>query len=408
MENKIKHKWEFKNRFRTSAFGWKGSRLACQRLKEAVSEIKKVKRKDPILAAEGVVLLLEKIYPALQFIDSSSGALGIAVNKAQNELLPILINAQANQEIRDKWLNRLWDAIENDGVDFLNLLGEQWGEVCGSKATASKWADYLISTVLLVFKDTTSGGYFAGTIPCLSCLLYSERYKELLDLLELPKHKFWFYRQFGVQALKAMGKISEALEYAEESKGLNSPDFAIDRVCEDILISAGSYEEAYRKYGLYINEGKTYLSMFRTIAKRYPKKDKLEILNDLIEVYPGTKGKWFTAAKDLGELDLALKLVSESPCDPKTLNRAAKNYLDSNTEFALGIALASLKWLADGYGYEITNIDVLDAYIIAMEAALRLKKINSVKDEISKIAINDRSFDKFVMKVLGSRISEKN
>ena len=44
------HKWEFKARFRRHAFGWK-SQPAIQRVKEAVAEIKKVARKDAVLAA---------------------------------------------------------------------------------------------------------------------------------------------------------------------------------------------------------------------------------------------------------------------------------------------------------------------------------------------------------------------
>ena len=43
-----KHTWTFKPRLRARAFGWKGSHLACQRLKEAVTEIKKVARVDPV------------------------------------------------------------------------------------------------------------------------------------------------------------------------------------------------------------------------------------------------------------------------------------------------------------------------------------------------------------------------
>ncbi|MEE4659976.1 MAG: hypothetical protein V2J89_05880, partial [Halieaceae bacterium] len=75
------HKWAFPARFRTGAYGWKASRLACQRLREAVSEIRKVAKKDPLVGAEGAVRLMEKIWPALEHVDSSSGALGSAVNK---------------------------------------------------------------------------------------------------------------------------------------------------------------------------------------------------------------------------------------------------------------------------------------------------------------------------------------
>ena len=46
------HKWIFTARFRRNAYGWRGSRLACKRIKEAVSEIRKVARKDPLLGVE--------------------------------------------------------------------------------------------------------------------------------------------------------------------------------------------------------------------------------------------------------------------------------------------------------------------------------------------------------------------
>lgn len=55
MSNQKTHKWIFPARFRAAAYGWKSSRLACQRLREAVSEIKKVAKKEPNLAAEGAV-----------------------------------------------------------------------------------------------------------------------------------------------------------------------------------------------------------------------------------------------------------------------------------------------------------------------------------------------------------------
>ncbi|MES9944690.1 MAG: hypothetical protein ABW080_07030 [Candidatus Thiodiazotropha sp.] len=73
------HKWSFAARFRSGAYSWKASRLACQCLYEAVSEIKKVVKKDPQIGAEGAVRLMEKIRRALEHVDSSSGALGSAV-----------------------------------------------------------------------------------------------------------------------------------------------------------------------------------------------------------------------------------------------------------------------------------------------------------------------------------------
>ena len=47
-------KWTFKRRFLRHAFGWR-SQPATRRIKEAVSEIKRVARGDALLAAEGAV-----------------------------------------------------------------------------------------------------------------------------------------------------------------------------------------------------------------------------------------------------------------------------------------------------------------------------------------------------------------
>ncbi|MDO8863299.1 hypothetical protein Q6D67_16455 [Haliea sp. E1-2-M8] len=82
------YNWTFPARFRADVYSWKSSRLACQRLREAVFEIKKVAKKEPDLAAEGAVRLIERLWPALEHVDSSSGALGSAVNKAPDQLLP--------------------------------------------------------------------------------------------------------------------------------------------------------------------------------------------------------------------------------------------------------------------------------------------------------------------------------
>jgi len=106
MSNPEKHKWIFAARFRTGAYSWKASSLACQRLREAVSEIKKVARKDPVPGADGAVRLVEKLWPALQHVDSSSGALGSAVNKALDALIPVIVNAPADEETRNQWLER--------------------------------------------------------------------------------------------------------------------------------------------------------------------------------------------------------------------------------------------------------------------------------------------------------------
>jgi hypothetical protein len=75
------HRWAFKARFRAHGYGWHGSALASKRLKEAVREINSVAKSTPVLAAEGCVYLMERLWPALEHIDTSSGALGGAVHR---------------------------------------------------------------------------------------------------------------------------------------------------------------------------------------------------------------------------------------------------------------------------------------------------------------------------------------
>src|SRR5229473_3070022 len=87
-----KPRWQFAARFRRNAFGWR-SQPAIQRVQEAASEIRKVRRTDPVLAAEGAVLFLERISPALDHVDSSSGAIGTAVNHAIEELVAVIAKA---------------------------------------------------------------------------------------------------------------------------------------------------------------------------------------------------------------------------------------------------------------------------------------------------------------------------
>ena len=70
MSSGMQHKWTFRAQFRRYAFGWR-SEPVIKRIKEAVSEIKKTARKNPVLRTEGVVLFLENISSAIEQVDSS-------------------------------------------------------------------------------------------------------------------------------------------------------------------------------------------------------------------------------------------------------------------------------------------------------------------------------------------------
>src|SRR5260370_22266598 len=121
--------WQVKRKFRTNAYGWRASSLAIGRLKEAAAEIKSVAKSDPVAAGDGVVWLMERIWPALQGIDTSSGALGAAVLRTVNELISILTVASADHATRGKWLERLFEAVQNDGGENLAPPQDRWGDV---------------------------------------------------------------------------------------------------------------------------------------------------------------------------------------------------------------------------------------------------------------------------------------
>jgi hypothetical protein len=71
------HKWEFKARFRRKAFGWR-SQPAITRIRQAVAEIKKIAKKDALLAAEGAGVYLRskraRRQPSTQSILVSQGS----------------------------------------------------------------------------------------------------------------------------------------------------------------------------------------------------------------------------------------------------------------------------------------------------------------------------------------------
>jgi hypothetical protein len=327
------------------------------------------------------------------------------VNKALDALIPIIIKAPADENTRNKWLDRLWQAMEDDGVDYLGPVGDRWGEVCGSVEVAGRWADDLVSTLRSCWSDPNPGNYFHGATACLSCLLVAGRHQELLELLELHRYPMWHYRRYGVEAFLALGKKAEAIQYAEASRGLNQPDAAIDQACEEILISSGLHEEAYQRYGLSAAVGNSYIGRFRAVAKRYPMKVPSQILADLIATTPGEEGKWFATAKDLKLYDLALDLANRTPCDPKTLTRAARDYLDAEPAFALGSAMAALRWLSEGWGYEVTSADVVEAYDRAMDAALRLSSVDEVNNRIRQLVeSNESASTQFVRQSLLRRL----
>jgi len=159
------HKRQFAPRFRRQAFGWR-SDLPIQRIKEAMAEIKAMARKDPVLAAEGATLLLEKLSPALEQVDSSSGAVGSALNRAVTMLVPLIAKADVDSSIRQRWLERLWEALQKDSIPYVELLSDHWGDLCAEPALASQWADTLLAGVTAARDPSIRhGSYVPHSLP---------------------------------------------------------------------------------------------------------------------------------------------------------------------------------------------------------------------------------------------------
>lgn len=354
--------WTFAARFRRGAFSWRDE-PALTRIKEAVAEIKAVARKDPVLGAEGAVLFLHKVSPALQNVDGSSGAVGTAVRRAIEALVPIITSAPVATAVRRKWMEKLFEAHGDDDPPYIERLEDFWGELCAGPELAAEWADRLAGTVESVWSvGPGQYAFFHGTNMCLSAMFAAGRHEALLALLSKERRPSWYHRQWGVKSLLALGRKAEALRYAEDCRGLNEPDGLIAQTCEDILLASGMVDEAYRRYAMQAHRGNSYLATFKAVCRKYPGRDRQAILGDLVDTTPGEEGKWFAAAKDAGFLEMAIDLARRSPTDHRTLIRAAKDFAASHPAFATECGFLALYWISAGNACDPTSTDVLDAY----------------------------------------------
>jgi hypothetical protein len=130
--------------------------------------------------------------------------------------------------------------------------------------------------------DPNVRGYFHGATVCLSALLAAGRHHEILDLLAINPRTIWHYRQYGVKALAAMGRPAGWGSLRRGRARAERHPVAIARVCENVLLSAGQRDEAYRRFGLIANQAATYVAWFRAVRKRYPERTPAVVLDDLV------------------------------------------------------------------------------------------------------------------------------
>lgn len=204
-----------------------------------------------------------------------------------------------------------------------------------------------------------------------------------------------------MRALAEQGRGPEAIAYAERCRSPWASDTDIDRLCESILQASGHVEDAYARYAISANRAATYLGWFRAVVKKYPDKTPAVVLADLVAQTPGEEGKWFAAAKDAKLFGEAAALANATPCDPKTLTRAAWDFTQKNPEFAVEAGLAALRWLVQGYGYEITSVDVRAAYSYTLSAAANAGVVGAVRTRIRALFDDPAARSGFVASVIG-------
>ena len=65
------------------------------------------------------------------------------------------------------------------------------------------------------------------------------------------------------------------------------------------------------------------------------------------------------------------------------------------------VDIAALRWLSEGWGYEVSSADVVEAYDWTMDVASRLNKIDDVFDQIRQLVeSNERTSVLFVRQSL--------
>lgn len=389
--------WEFTRYFRAGAYKWNGTALASKRIKAAISEIKKAAKNDQAVAAEGAVTFIEKCRRAIENIDSSSGAIGNAVNNALYEVAEVISSADLPSKDRLKLTERIWESWQEEDIGYYDVLSELWPKLCKEPEIMTFWADDFLPVVRHVFSSTEPGAYFKGSEPCLACLFETGRFDELIDILKNKEKLPFDYQQYVIKVAAAKGGLDGALKMVDECMGnpYTSP-YAVARLGEELLMKHGRVEEAYKRYSLGMRFQTTGLATFNALRKKYSGIPPQRILTDLINADPGNERRYFAAARKIGMIELAIAIAEKYDVEPKTLTTASKEYVEKDPELSLRFGLLALQRYADGYGYEPELTDVLKCHEMVCLAAIHANKVDNVAEKVRVLAENDTSKGRLV------------
>lgn len=103
---------------------------------------------------------------------------------------------------------------------------------------------------------------------------------------------------------------------------------------------------------------------------------------------------------------MAIELANRSPTDPRNLARAARDFAVDRPEFALAAGMAALYWISTGHGYEITSVDVLDAYQAVMQASgVAGIEDQQIQAQIRNLIDGQPANGQFLQKVLAQHLA---
>jgi len=92
--------------------------------------------------------------------------------------------------------------------------------------------------------------------------------------------------------------------------------------------------------------------------------------------------------EDAGFLNLALHFAQTGSTDPRTLSRASRDLVDDDAKISLQVGRMAVRRMLDGDGYDVTGIDVIDAYHHLVNAAEKLGLLNAARDDVFSLARN--------------------
>lgn len=359
--------WAFASQLDPADTARQPARVVVGRLHRALGELRRVVRRDPARALEGCFVCLGLIPAAVEPVEDPLGSVEAEVVRVVDALVPLL--ASGPEDGWDAWLERLWALLAADRQGRLVRLGEHWGALCRGPARARGWAQRLLPAL----EGDGLAGPPAAAVACLSSHVAAGMTEETLARLAARPVDVWPERRFGVLALAARGEVDAALAYARASNPLgHRHDREIARVCEGVLLAAGRRAQAYREHAFAAHARQNCLQTFKALARVYPEVPPSQLLADLLAASAGHEGRWFATACALRYFELAAELAARSPCDPRTLCRHGQDRLDADPEFARGLGIAALRWIAAGHGVEISGDDVFAAFDLARTAGERL------------------------------------